>query len=233
MGRLEDVLEYQMDDMQAKAFKLAILWEQLTEQEFPNYPHVKLRDKGDPRKSVLFRHCYRLVRQTNGIIPDEEYRLYILSQLHVIKCVATNLARIDPVILTGDKAWRRWRLWKRRWDLHRNYATSAIEIAVSAPLSQIRKELNESKKFLLKEFHGKIAASNIAGAVKDKSLVRWVNFESVSPYYVIISPFVAAAVHGVPLDDVFLFDVEVYQRSVTPDTEKLFKQIFPEEFTHS
>ena len=43
MSRLEDIIEYGMNDDQAKAFKLSLLWETLCKQEFPGYPITKLK----------------------------------------------------------------------------------------------------------------------------------------------------------------------------------------------
>ena len=54
---LEDILNYEMTPEEAKAFKLALLWEELCQQEFPDERRVSLK-KGDPRKSTLFRYCY-------------------------------------------------------------------------------------------------------------------------------------------------------------------------------
>ena len=111
MFDLEAILHYQMPPLEAKAYKLALLWQDATAKEYPEYNHIRLRKKGDPRKSLLFKYCYKLARETQGLIPDEQYPLYILAQLHILKHIATdNLhARIGPEILCGEKAWWRWK----------------------------------------------------------------------------------------------------------------------------
>ena len=229
MGNLEDILEYEMPPMQAKAFKLSLLWERLCKQEFPDYPHVRLKVKGDPRKSILFRYCYKLVRDYDKIIPDEEFQLYMLSQLHVMKAVMQSQGLIDPRILVGDKAWRRWRLWKRRYDKQMRQKQSSEDAGITAPLHVIKKELEETRKFLNKALGGKKTYTKIESSIKDKNLVRWVNFDNVSPYYIILSPWVAVALDGDDFEDVFMFDTGVYFRSVTEEVKEVFREIFPEE----
>jgi len=41
--RLELVLTYNMTKIEAKAFKLCLIWEELVFQEFPKENHIKLR----------------------------------------------------------------------------------------------------------------------------------------------------------------------------------------------
>ncbi len=75
MDELEPVFEWNMTQLEAKAFKLALMWDKLSKQELPNYKHAKFKKKGDPRKSMLFKYCYKLAKETNGLMEDYEYRL--------------------------------------------------------------------------------------------------------------------------------------------------------------
>lgn len=231
MSRLEEILEYQMDETQAKAFKLSLLWEQLAEKEFPGYPHINLRRNGDPRKSILFRHCFRLVRETKGIIPDEEYKLYMLAQLHVMKYICDNgCARVDPIILVGEKAWRRWKYWKKKYDRKMNQRQTVDDVQVTAPLHAIKRDLERTRKFLSKTFGKTRSFTDISQAVRTMMMTRWVNFDEVSPYYVVMSPWVQKVLDGRDIEEVFCIDMQVYLRSVTPEASEAFRKIFQEEF---
>ena len=92
---LESISKYKMDEMESKAYKLAIKWVQLSKKIFPNYNHTVIK-KGDPRKSLIFKFCYKLARETNGLINEEDYDLYIRSQLDIIK----HMSNGNPVLVT-------------------------------------------------------------------------------------------------------------------------------------
>ena len=50
--RLEAIIDYEMDRLEAKAYKLLLLWLDKSRKMFPNYAHAKMK-KGDPRKSLI------------------------------------------------------------------------------------------------------------------------------------------------------------------------------------
>ena len=104
---LDKIIEYNMTPMEAKAYKIALLWRVLFRKEFPNERLAKEK-LGDPRKSFVFKHCYKLANETQGSIDDKDYKLYILAQLQVMKNITDGKihAMISPEILSGPKSWR-------------------------------------------------------------------------------------------------------------------------------
>ena len=233
MFDLEAILQYGMNDLEAKAYKIALVWEEVTKKEFPNYQHARLRKKGDPRKSLLFKYCYKLVRETQGILQDAEYRLYILAQLHVLKNVsATDIhARIDPGILCGDKAWKRWKMWKRLYDQKKKEQELDVSVAsISSSRSKIESELNRTKKFFFEKYNREPTYQQIYQAMHDHTMIRWVTIDRVSPYYVLLSPYVTRSLEQRGLEEFFLFDLGVYRESITPEIEDAFRSVFPHEF---
>ncbi len=233
MYDLEAIIEYDMDELQAKAYKIALLWEELTEKEFPNYQHIRLRRKGDPRKSLLFKYCLKLVRETQGIIPDSEYRLYVLAQLHILKNAnSTNIyAHIDPGILCGPKAWKRWKVWKRLYEQKKKEYDQKTPVASStASNSMIESELKRTRKFFFEKYNRDPSYSQIHQAMYDHTMIRWVTIDRVSPYYILLSPYVTRSLEGRELEEFFLFDLSVYRESITPEIEDVFHQVFAHEF---
>jgi hypothetical protein len=232
MYDLEAILKYQMDELQAKAFKIALMWETFAEREFPGYQHVRLRKNGDPRQSILWKYCYKLARETQGIIPDEEYKLYVLAQLHIMKHANPSgiYARIDPAILCGDKAWKRWKVWKRIYDQKKQQYLGENTEKITARKAKIEQELNNTKKFFFEKYGGAPSYEQVRQAMYDHSMIRWVTIDMVSPYYILMSPFVSRSLEGRGLDDFFLFDLNVYRGSITPEIRDLFCQIFSYEF---
>lgn len=231
-NRLEAILTYEMDEIEAKAYKAALVWEKLVPKEFPDLPYTRLKKKGDPRKSILFRYCYKLIRETQGILPDDEIAIYILSQLHVLKGIAakTRHPMVEPQVLVGDKAWKRWKLWKSRYDKRIKEHQTAEEIKSRATKLGVIADLDNTKKFLFDRFNGQPTYNSIKAAIDDRTLVRWVTLSKVSPYYAILSPLISKALSGETLEEVFLFDLSIYKDSITPEVEEYFKLVFSGEF---
>ena len=229
---LELILKYQMTDMEAKAFKLALIWDKQVKIELPNHNMVaSLRRKGDPRKSTLFKYTYKLASETAGLLPDNEYHLYIKSQLQILKAISdgTVHARISPDCLVGDKAWKRWRMWKSKYD--KIAIAKKPEVAnVSASETKIKAEISNTKSFLFSQFGHQPTQEDINRSVKDKLMIKWVTVNRVCAYYACLSPFLKNAFGGKTIEEVFLFDLSIYRSSINSVIEEYFKQVFDYEF---
>jgi len=227
---LEVIVEYEMDSLEAKAYKLCVIWDALVRKEFPNELFTALRTKGDPRKSNLFRYCYKLIRETLGLIPDEQYRLYITAQLHVLRLQKDGdvHALIDPCILVGDKAWKRWKLWKKYYDRQRNQHKTEEELDIKDKMSRIQNDLKRTKQFLASQEI--VSQEGITEKINDLSLIRWISLGKVTPYYAILSPWISSAVDGKNLEEVFLFDLGVYRKSINDEVTNWFREEFAYEF---
>jgi hypothetical protein len=219
-----------MDALQAKAFKLCLLWEKLVKKEFPGEHFSRLKDKGDPRKSTLFRYCYKLVRETNGLIPDKDYKLYIIAQLHVLKAQTDGKvhALIDPYVLVGDKAWRRWKVWKRHYEGQLSRVRTVNEINTIEKASVIAAELEKTYKFLEKE--GVTNLPKVIEVFSDGTLIRWITTGKISVYWAIMSPLLNQVLGGKTLEEVCLFDFNVYRPSITESVKEFFNKRFSHEY---
>lgn len=229
MYDLDAIIQYEMNPLEAKAFKIALLWQDLAGKEFPGYQHVRLRKTGDPRKSILFKYCYKLVRETQGIIPDHEYRLYILAQLHILKnFTKESYARIDPAILVGDRAWKRWKRWKYLYDRKVREEQTPLNEEGGRPNIFMENELKRTKQFFEKTYGRLPTYAQIDQAMHDHTMIRWVTMARVSPYYILLSPYVKKSLGGSTLNEVFLFDLGVYEGSITPEIKAVFQKMFSE-----
>jgi len=229
---LEKILEFKMTELESKAYKLALIWEELVKTELPKHKIVtSLKKKGDPRKSTLFKYTYKLATETNGLLPDAEYRLYITAQLQILKAITDGKvhARISPECIVGDKAWRRWKLWKSRYD--KIVEAKKPEVAnLSASDSKIIAEINRTKDFLVKQFGHPPTQDDITRSIKEKFMVKWISINKVCPYYAILSPFLKSALNGKPIEHVFLFDLTIYQTSLNDAIISHFRDVFSHEF---
>jgi|GEM_PF-5234329 hypothetical protein len=221
---LEAILHHQMNKLEAKAYKISLMWVEMSREQFPNYQHVRIRKTGDPRKSLLFKHCYKLAKETNGILPDKEYKLYILAQLHILKSINDGKihALIDPQCLHGEKAWRRWQVWKRRYDAHR-IKTQSIENLSSDSTSRVLRELEKTKMFLADR--NCLIYRQYEEKVLDRTMIKWITFGWVSPIYSLLSPWMAKVLNE-PIEKAFSFDFSIYKSSINDEVVNRFKEIF-------
>ena len=152
MNDLELIIKYKMNDLEATAFKLTLLYEELCKKEFPNERHVKISKDKDPRKTTLFKYCYKLARETKGLFKEKDYKLYILAQLQILRLAKEgNIhALIEPQILVGEKAWKRWKIWKRIYDKKINKIKNSQELGIVTSESKIKIELKSTLLFLKK-----------------------------------------------------------------------------------
>ena len=214
-----DVAEYfGMDPDQAKALQICHIWLDTARKVFPHYKHYRMPKKGDPRRSILWKYCYKLVRETKGLIEDGEYQLYIRAQLDVLKAITDGKEHplVEPQALVGDKAWVRWRMWKKKYD-----AQVKVLANESAPVvSKIKEEMERSKAFLFKHFRGEPTLEQMRAAADNKNLLRWASDKRVSPYYLANSVFISKIFpNGLEIN----VDFDVYR---TPEASEIYQEVF-------
>ena len=216
--------KYKMNDLEAKAYKISLLWMERSRRLFPDYRHATMK-KGDPRKSLMFKICYKLARETQGVLDDEEYPLYVRAQLEVLKHVNGDRADplIDPNCLVGEKAWKRWKLWKRKYD---SRARSAEPVATNIGIAKAMDGLEKTHEFLTKTFSSDLSFDRFKEAYINKNIFRWINLNKISPYYICISTFIKRLFNE---DDFgrINFDAAVYLPCVDGSVRERFAELFP------
>ena len=218
---LDPIFEYHMNDEETVAYKIGLLWITLSRQIFPTYKHYhNFPKKGDPRKSSLFKHCYKLLRETRGLIDPKDYKLYIVAQLQMLKSIEIGGSHplIGPWCIVGDKAWIRWKVWKRKYDNVGKSKTLKEEGLDKSNIDDIKIELDKTKKFLIFKL-GELTEENFK--LKIKEIERWIAHDMVSGFYAVLSPWVKKYCN---LKDV---DLNYHKNSINEEVETYFKNLFP------
>jgi hypothetical protein len=216
---LDPIFEYNMNPEEILAYKLGLLWMALADQIFPDYRHSSnFPKKGDPRKSNLFKYCYKLAKETKGLIPEKDYKLYIAAQLQMLKSIEIGNTHplISPVCLVGDKAWIRWKVWKRKYDnigKSKNLEEAGL---AKANFEEVKKELDKTKKFLDTKF-GTLNEETFI--LKCKEIERNIALGTISGFYAALSPWVTKYCK---LGDL---DLEFF-KNVDDQTIEYFKKLF-------
>ncbi len=130
---------------------------------------------------------------------------------------------IEPNCLAGDKAWIRWKIWKRQYDKLLKAASTKEDVGLDAtPFAEITKELKCTKAFLEGRFDGTPKEEQIMMGHRD--MERWIALGKVSGYYAAMSPWVKKYCN-------LTIDLELYK--ITPEVLKHFTEQFAHEFIHS
>ena len=222
---LADAAEkYGMTDLEACATDIVMEWLQQSRKKFPDYRHATMK-KGDPRKSLIFKIAYKLVRETNGILTKDDYPLYVRAQLDVLKAINKDNSHplIDPSCLVGEKAWKRWKLWKKRYDEIKKRPVEAVQTGVGA--QKAIDGLHKTKEFLVKTFGADITIEKFKESYINNNIFRWINLGKISPYYLAISPFIKSIFTE---DDYkkINFDPNVYLPCVDGSVLAVFASLF-------
>lgn len=225
MRELEPIMRYKMDSTESKAYKIALIWEDECRRELGGESFVTLKKNADPRKSLLFKYCFKMARELNGIIRDHELPLYIRAQIQVLKSIRDGNvhALVEPQCLVGEKAWRRWKMWKFKYDKLIKTPPSSGDISISMSEGKARAEIEASFEFLSKM--GCDEFSTLES--KKDELNRWMKNGDISCFYVLLSPWVER-IFGAEAE--FEFDRLYYRASTTPSIEKHFRERFSHEF---
>jgi len=225
MRELEPIIGYRMDPIEAKAYKIALVWQDECRREIPNEPYARLKTGADPRRCLLFKYCYKLAKEMAGIIADKEIPMYVQAQIQMLKSINDGNvhALIEPHCLVGEKAWRRWKLWKSRRDKIMARPRSPSDMSIRPSDRKARAEISASMELMSEA--GLTDQSSFL-ARKDE-VVRWIRSGRLSGFYATLSPWVREFVRD-PSD--LGVDRMYYRAAATPDIERFFRESFPHEF---
>lgn len=233
--RHDAIFQWGMSPAEAAAYKLAVLYEEEFhkvckdgEIDGRTYRCNTIPKRGDPRKSNLFRYCWKLRRETRGLLQPEEYRLYIRANLTIIQM---NKGHIEPNAICGDKAWIRWKVYER-WYKNKladiNHGTPPPSTTGVSP--RIIREIDKTKKFLFEKTEGDPTAEKIQGFVETGIMKLWVMTGKVSKYYVVLSPWVQTCCDLDPYCESCGFDPTLIREKTTQEVRDYFNYEHRHEF---
>lgn len=232
---LETILDWNMTTDEGEVFHIAMAYEQEYkkffggEAEGQSIRRNTLPRRGDPRKSNLFRQCWKLRRETRGLIEQREYRHYIHANMFIIK---HHNGHVEPNCITGDKAWIRYKVWKRRYDLKMaELSAEAPPPSVSTTDPKLIAEIDRTKKFLFERCSGEKPSQAMMQKFVEAGVFRlWVATGKVSPYYLLLSPLVAKVCDPATLLKVCPSSAAVYESKITQQVKDYFRHEYSYEF---
>jgi hypothetical protein len=215
---LEPIIEYSMTDEQALAYKIGLMWIESSQKVFPDCKtKTSYPKKGDPRNSTLFKYCYKLQKETRGLIDPKDYKLYVMAQLQMLKAV--EIGNTHPLISTwcliGDKAWVRWKIWKKKFDNIEKVKTLKEVGLDKVDFLTIQNELKQTKKLLDSKIKDEEQFKEMA-----KDIGCWISVGKVSGFYAALSPWVKRHC------DMKEIDISHFCANITVEVENCFRDLF-------
>lgn len=222
---LSVMAEYEMTPEEATAYKLCCIYHDTVLDTFPNYRHYRM-PRGDPRKTSLFKYCYKLIQETQDKLKPQEYILYIKAQMDVLKAITKqgDLPLIQPACLVGEKAWTRWLMWKKRYEIKKR---KFQESKVTPQIDQIKADLATTKGFLDQVLKG-LGKEKVKGALDSHDMLLWVGRGQVSPYYFLLSPVVQDWLKSKKIEHLppIQLDLDYYRKNITQEIIDHFGEQF-------
>lgn len=225
-NKYDPVFHWNMNEQETQVFKLALMWEEQTKKACPDCKLATLPKHGDPRKCNLYRQCWKFNRETRGLLKQDEHNLYIKANIQII--VANN-GRLEPNALCGEKAWIRWKVWKRLFDRKKLEQKGEIVPDKLVVDPKVMTELDCTKRFLFEKCDSEPTFDKIKKFLDNGKMSMWAGGK-VSYYYLILSPWIEKMVELQEIAKKYGFDPKVYQQKTSDDVKKYFQQEYAFEF---
>lgn len=231
---LETILEYNMTVEEGEVFHIALVYEQEYKRMFADeldgqsVRRNSLPLRSDPRKSSLFRYCWKLRRETRGLLEQTEYKNYIRANLFIIKA---NRGHVEPNCVTGDKAWIRYKVWKRRYDQKiAEVSSQAPPPSVGNTSPKIIAEIDKNRKFLFEKCDGQPTFEKILHFIDLGVFRLWVATNKISPYYLSLSPIIEKTKRKSELFSVCTSSESLVKEKITEEIKDYFRHEYGYEF---
>ncbi len=183
-NQLESILRYNDPPWTSEmlfAFKLGLVYTELAVKYFPDYKHGYPR-LGDPRKSELFKICWKLMHDNKEKLKKEEFRPFIQAQLSILKNIKAGPAKelyYGPRCLIGKPAWGRWVVWQKHAKAQKTFMSSAA----AEPSRDYKVELLKTKTVLENKIRP-LNRDTLIEAMDNGKLFRMVILRDVSQSFV-------------------------------------------------
>jgi hypothetical protein len=215
-------LELGLNQDETLAYQLSCQWFELTRKILPNYCHPRIARKGDFRKSIVFKHMLKFVKENKDTLAGFQFVLFIRAQLEIVHKLQKEGKRIlvDPSLLHGDKSKARWAVWKKLVKEKRQTTKVAYAYIKSNVISEFELTLKTIKDLLKDDV-------SIENYIKESpNILRFVILKKISPLYVVCSLWVKRLPEQIKIDIIDLSNTENLKDFDLSEIHSIYKKYF-------
>jgi hypothetical protein len=210
------------------AYRVCCLWVELSRKIFPDYMHSKTPQIKTLKKSVLFRTMLKLIKERD-FETIGEYELFIKAQLMIFKRInkKDTPVLIEPVILTGDPAERRWFYWNKLV-ANANKLTKQVYSMQDADMEyDLLESLKEIKKICGDELTFEKYAEN-SSKIKTSAILR-----KIKPIYIYLSEWIKKLPEELKNDITQRTDSKSFDKFNVDYAKEIYNNLFDFEINRS
>lgn len=204
------------------AYQLVCQWIELTRKILPNYCHQRIAKKGDIRKSIIFKHMIKFVKENKDTLSGFQFVLFMRAQLEIAHKLQKEGKRIlvEPSLLHGDKAKARWAVWKRLIKEKRQSVKASYAYVESNVISEFELTLKTITAILKDDI-------SITNYIKESpNILKFVILKKISPLYVVCSEWIKKLPEQIKTDIIDLSNTENLKDFDLSEVEKIYKNYF-------
>jgi hypothetical protein len=169
------------------AYQLCSYYLKCRSKYFPNYRHGKtIRDVAKLKKSVMFKHMIKFIKDNQKRFDEFQMILFIRSQFEIMRKIQDdgNQPLIEVNMLHGEQANKRWELWKK-WVKEKTNVSQINYVFVESNLVY---EFEKTRKTIVGMLEDNLNLDNYIS--KGSSILKFVLLKKISPIYIMCSAWV-------------------------------------------
>lgn len=176
------ILSHNLTGDHRRAVILMIHWLDL----LPNiFPHMISRPdpEKDPRRTHLFKCCLKAIQILGPKFPESSLRIFVKSQLQMLRAVEGDFVVVTPECLCGIKARDRFELWKKKLE------EKTVGISAKTSQEEVAIDLGNLLALLRNSHRAVVARGGMKKILENREkLARWAKVKVIEPLYIYLHP---------------------------------------------
>jgi len=197
-------LELNFTEEEVLAYQLVCAWVDLTQKLLPTYTHQKIARTGNIRKSIVFKHMLKFVRENNNKFKGFQFIIFMRAQLEIAKKLISEGKRVlvDVSLLHGEKAHVRWAVWKKLITKNRQTQKAVYSYGETS----LTAEFDKTFKTIMLLLGEDITIEKYT--LESPNILKFTILKRISPLYVLCSKWIQKLSDPIKTDILFFSNVE-------------------------
>jgi len=218
----EQLNRLSLDQDMCFAYYLLIYYLNCEYHYFPEYNHTKFNDLKPAEKQSAFKYLLKYVKDKRGVFEKPaEFFIFIKAQLEIIKLLEKSHPIISPSILIGEKAEKRYFVWRKKMEETRMITkTITRKLDDKFITSAFDKTISSLKDTLGNEFTYENFYKNI------RRILLQIRAKQIDPLWCFCSDWVSNLPNEIKDEIIRLTECEKYKDYNVEDIKRIYNEKF-------